>query len=143
MGSLKPAQPPTTDNERRLGALVHIGAIFAPLWLPFAVWGLTRDKAPYVAAHAWQEFRDAILWKGLLLVVAVISLSFTLVRLVHHYQTEWREVSWQEIALRVVVSLGVLAVLWVWNLVQALAAARAAYKGVWPKRALRAAGQRR
>lgn len=139
---MKPAQPPTSDHERRLGALVHIGAIFGPLWIPLAVWGATRNTLPYVAAHAWQEFRDAILWKGLLLVVAVISLSFTLVRLVHHYQTDWREVSWQEIALRVAISLAVLAILWVWNLVQALAAARAAYKGIWPKRALKASDLR-
>jgi hypothetical protein len=127
----------TTQTERRLGALVHIGGIFGPIWLPLAAWFAFRRKSAFVAAHAWQEFRGAIFWKALLLGMAVVSLSISITRLVYHFQTEWREFTWQELALRVAISLFVLAALWVWNLVQALVQARAALQGVWPKRARR------
>ncbi len=120
-----------------MGALVHIGAIFGPIWLPLAAWFVLRRSSAFVAAHAWQEFREAILWKGFLLVIGIVSLSITITRLIHHFQTEWREFSWQEVALRVAISLTVFAVLWVWNLVQALMHARAALRGMWPKLALR------
>lgn len=129
--------PETTESERRLGALVHIAAIFGPIWLPLAAWFVFRRTSAYVAAHAWQEVRDAIFWKGLLLVIGIVSISISITRLIHHFQTEWREFSWQEVALRFAISLVVLAVLWLWNLVQALMQAGAALKGQWPKRALR------
>lgn len=125
-------------RERTFGALVHLGGIVGPLWIPLAVWIAVRGSSPFIAAHAWQEFRDAIVWKAGLLVVGLVSLSFTITRLVHHYQTEWREFSWQEVAGRAIVSVAVFGVLWVWNLVQAVAQARTAQRGVWPKRSLRA-----
>lgn len=131
------AHPETTPGERRLGALVHFAGIVGPIWLPLAAWFLFQRRSAFVAAHAWQEFRDAIFWKGLLLVIGAVSISISIARLIHHIQTEWREFSWEEIAIRVAISLVLFAVLWIWNLVQALMQARSALKGRWPKRALR------
>lgn len=122
-----------SPKERGLGALVHLLGIVGPIWLPLAAWAVFKPFSAYVSAHAWREFRDAIIWKGFLLIVMVVSLSLSLARIVHHFQTGWQEFSWQEVAIRAVISLVVFCALWTWNLVQAVLAARAAWKGRWPK----------
>jgi len=93
-----------------------------------------RPVSPFIAAHAWHEFRDGLIWKGILLLLGTVSLGFTLVRLSFHYQTDWREFTWSEIAVRVLLGLTVLLVLSLWNLLQAFNQARRAWVGEWPRR---------
>ncbi|MBI5706868.1 MAG: hypothetical protein HZC36_07750 [Armatimonadetes bacterium] len=116
-----------------MGALVHLLGIVGPIWLPLLAWAFAKPFSAFVSAHAWRELRDAMVWKAFLLLVMAVSLSFSVARIVHHFQTGWQEFSWEEVATRAAISLAVFLVLWTWNLVQAILAARAAWMGRWPK----------
>lgn len=129
--------PAVTDTERRSAALVHLAGIVAPLWLPGVIWAVSRKKSRYVAAHAWQEFWDGIIWKGILLLVMLASVTWTVVRLVYHINTKFAEWNWDEMLWKVIVSVVVFVTLWLWNLVQALVQSSRAWKGQWPKRELK------
>lgn len=127
--------PPVTDRERQLATLMHAASVFTPLWLPFIVWAVaSRSNVPFLTAHSRQAAFEGIYWKAFLLFLMVVSLGFTVARLVYHYNTQWQELTWQEGLFRVLISIIVFVALWVFNLVQSVLQARSAYKGVWPKR---------
>lgn len=129
--------PQVTESERKAAAAVHLVGIFAPLWVPLVVWVLFKGRSRFVASHAWAELWDGIILKGVLLLLMVVSTVWTVVRLVHHIRTEFKEFDWTEAAWKIVLTLAVMVVLWVWNLAQALVQTRRASKGEWPKSELR------
>ncbi|MBA4291417.1 hypothetical protein C0431_00425 [bacterium] len=135
--ALQPNGPETTQSERNTAALIHIISIFTPLWVPAIAWFLHRNTSRFIAAHSWQEIVDGILWKALLLLVMLGGLGVTISRLVYHYQTNWETFTWQEIIIRLAISLTLFVVLFTWNLIQALNQARKARAGIWPKRELK------
>ena len=128
----------TTDRERQIAALAHISGTFFPLWVPFLIYVAAKQRqSRFVAAHAWQEVMDGLIWKGILLILMIASLTLTVIRLIYHFQTEWRDFNWSEVLIRIGISLVVIGSIWVWNLIQALVQTRQAYKGVWPNRELK------
>lgn len=129
--------PEPTKHEKNVAAGIHIAGIFAPLWVPFVAYLITKNSSKFISAHAWQEAIEGIVWKGLLLLVMIASLSWTAVRLVYHIQTNWTTFEWQEVATRLVISLIVFLSLFLWNLLQAMNQARKAWKGQWPKREIK------
>lgn len=137
-----PNGPETTPHERSAAAAIHLAGIFAPLWVPALCWFAFRKSSRFIASHAWQEIVDGILWKALLLVAMLGSLAWTLIRLAHHIQTNWKEFTWQELALKAGVSLALMATLFVWNLIQAVLQAKKAHAGQWPKRELKKIAKR-
>ncbi len=130
--------PSPNDRERQVATAIHVAGIFAPLWLPIVAYFIARPKSEFVAAHALQEVIDGIVWKALLLLTMIGGLAWSIVRLVHHFQTDFKEFSWQEVAWRVVFSVTLFSILFIWNLVQALIQANRAWKGQWTRRAVRA-----
>lgn len=130
--------PTPTDRERQVATAIHISGIFAPLWVPIVAYFIAKPKSDFVAAHAIQEVVDGIVWKALLLLVMIGGLIWSIVRLVHHWQTDWVEFSWQEVALRLVFSVTLFCILFTWNLIQACIQARRAWQGQWTRRAVRA-----
>ncbi|MFM9873390.1 MAG: hypothetical protein ACKVQS_07995 [Fimbriimonadaceae bacterium] len=135
--ALQPNGPETTPAERNTAALIHIVSIFTPLWVPALAWFFYRNTSRFISSHAWQEIVDGIFWKALLLLVMLVSLCFTITRLIYHYQTNWQNFSWQELLIRIAISLAIFGTLFTWNLIQALNQARKARAGIWPKRELK------
>lgn len=133
--SLEPTLPAAPDLEKKLAAAMHAASIFAPLWFPFLVWVVAKStKTDFLRAHARQAAFEGIVWKAILLILMVVSLTVTIVRLFHHISTNFSEFQWDEVAFRVILSLVVFVTLWLINFVQSLFQATAAYKGTWPKR---------
>lgn len=133
--------PEPTPGERRIAAAIHVAGIFAPLWVPAIAYAVARSQSRFVAAHAWQEVVEGLLWKALLLVVMISSLIWTATRLVHHIQTGFAEWTWQELLFKLLISITVFVSLFLWNLIQALLQARSALKGKWTRRELRRAAK--
>lgn len=124
--------PPVRPVDRQLGAAVRLAGVIGPLWLPLVAWAVLRPVSSFAAAHAWHEFRDGLVWKGILLVVMVVSLILTLVRLNFHIASNWTQFSWGELLIRAGLTVLVLGTLFVVNLFQAVFQARRAYQGQWP-----------
>lgn len=135
--ALQPNGPETTPSERNTAALIHIISIFTPLWVPALAWLYYRNSSRFISSHSWQEIVDGIVWKALLLIVMLVSLGFTISRLIYHFQTNWETFSWQELLIRLAISVTVFVTLFTWNLIQALNQARKARAGIWPKRELK------
>lgn len=129
--------PEPTKHEKNVAALIHIAGIFAPLWLPFVAYAVTKSSSKFISSHAWQEAIEGIVWKALLLLVMIVSLSWTAVRLVYHFQTNWETFNWGEVAFRLILSIAIFGSLFLWNLIQALNQARKAWAGQWPKRVMK------
>lgn len=127
----------SSDSERRVAGWMHLASIIAPLWFPFVVWLVAQQKSLYVAAHARQAAFEGIFWKALLLAFTVGSVIWSVVVLIGHFQTGFENFEWQQVAWKVGISLGVVVVLGVTNFVFSLFQAKAAFCGVWPRRALK------
>lgn len=126
--------PDPTEKEMHLARAMHIASIFTPLWVPFVVWILTPKQMKFLRAHARLAAFDGIIWKAIFLVLAVISLTITIITLIHHFSTQWQDFEWSQVIWRVVISLLVLGTLFTVNLVQSIKQAFDAKKGLWPKR---------
>lgn len=135
--ALQPNGPETTPSERNTAALIHVISIVTPLWVPAIAWFMHRKTSRFIASHAWQEIVDGIFWKALLLLVMLGGLGVTISRLIYHFQTNWETFTWQEILIRLAISVTIFLILFTWNLVQALNQARKARAGIWPKRELK------
>ncbi len=129
--------PQPTPGERRTAAAIHLAGIFAPLWVPAIAWLVMRSQSRFIAAHAWQEVVDGLIWKATLLFSMIASLIWTVTRLVYHFQTGFAEWTWQEMLVKLVVSVGIFLTLFIWNLVQAILQARSAWNGKWTRREIR------
>jgi hypothetical protein len=125
-----------TRTERLWAAATHLATIPAPFLAPVAAI-LVQRKSRFVVSHALQALYEFLVWKAILAVAMLGSFVYTLTRLWHHYQTDWREFSLTEFALRFLAGLVILAVIGFVNTVQSLIAAKRAYTGTWPKQSQR------
>lgn len=120
--------------DRSWAAAVHISSIFWPLIGPLVGWALFAKSKPYVAAHAKQALLETIVLNVCLFLVGLASFTYTVFRIVHFVQTNWKDFSWQEFVVRFIVGFIVLSILQIVNIVISLNQARKAFKGDWPKR---------
>jgi hypothetical protein len=121
-----------TDADKRWATLTHLATIPAPFIAPIVSLAIFR-KSRYVCAHALQALYEHLFLKIFLALALVCSFTYSLTRLWHHYQTDWKEFSWTEFLIRFVVGFLILALLELINAIQAVYAASKANKGVWPK----------
>lgn len=126
--------PDPTERERQLARAMHIASIFTPLWVPFVVWMLTPKEMKFLRAHSRLAAFDGIIWKAIFLLLAVISITVTIITLIHHFSTQWRDFEWSQVIWRALITLFVLGSLFIVNLVQSIKQAFDAKKGIWPKR---------
>jgi uncharacterized membrane protein len=119
-------------TERRLAAAMHLCTIPAPFVAP-AVALVVARKSDYLKAHAWQSLKEFIVWKLALVLLLALSLSYSVSRIWHHYQSDWSEFSIWEFLLRFAAGWLFLTVLGGINTVQAVVAAHKAHCGTWPK----------
>lgn len=114
---------------------MHIISIFAPLWFPFVVWaGAKSSNKPFLKAHARQAAFEGIVWKAFLLILMVASAIWTIVRLFHHFSTNFQQFDWSEVGFKLLLTIGVFGTLALINFVQSVFQAIHANKGKWPKR---------
>ena len=124
------AKPQVTDKY--LAAAVHISSIFWPLLGPIVGWAFFRRNS-FVAAHSKQALKETIVLNILVFTAGAISLSYTIFRIYHYVQTNWRDFSWQEFVLRFLIGWIVLGLLEVVNTVVSVRQALLAIQGRWPK----------
>ncbi len=122
-----------TPNEKNRAALTHALSIFFPLWVPAIIYAVHRDSSRFVRAHALQAIYEGIVWKAILLFAMLASLGFTIYRAVYHIQTRGENFSWEEVAIRVVISVVVIATLFLINTAQSMIQVYQARAGKWPK----------
>ncbi len=127
-------EPIPAPHEKRMAALMHVAAIFAPIWGPL-VGAAVAGRSRYVRAHALQALYETLLLNLLLGVAMVCSLIYSISRLWYHYQTDWQHFSWTEFLLRFAIGWLILGLLALINAVLSIRAAVKANAGVWPKRA--------
>lgn len=127
------------DGERKLAALVHVGSIFGPLWVPLIAWFWQRRKSEYVAAHAWQAIRDLLFLNVILVTIGLISLVMTITSINQHYQEGWENFSIWPVLVKFAVVWIIVAILGLINTVQSVIQAMKALRGDWPRHSIRAA----
>ena len=129
--------PRPNARERLGGAMVHVGAIFAPILFPIGAYLFARKKAVYVAAHARQSLVETLLLNVFIGLAIVVSLSFTIAHIVHLYQEGVENIDWiKELlsaGIKMLVSYLLLALLCFINTVVSIVQAIKAYQGEWPK----------
>lgn len=129
------ANLPTTDKQdRSWAAAVHISSIFWPLIGPIVGWVIFNRSRPFVSSHAKQALLEAIVLNVSLFLMGLASLTYTIFRVVHFVQTNWKDFSWQEFLIRFIVGFVVLGLLELINIVVSINQARRAFLGDWPKR---------
>ena len=135
MASTTLAKP--EQGERTTAAAVHIGAIFAPIWVPAIAWLVTRKDRPFVAAHAKQSLVETLVLNVLIGVAMLGSLVYTIGSIYSMYQQGFENVDWVEAGWGALLRLGfwwlAMGVLWVINLVVSIRQAVQALNGTWPK----------
>jgi uncharacterized membrane protein len=133
------------QNERTTAALVHVGAIFVPIWIPLIAYLVTRKDREFVAAHARQSLVETLVLNVLIGIAMLGSLCYTVVGLYTLWQggvenIDWSEVVWQSL-LRLGVWWLVMGVLWLINTIVSVRQALQAHRGEWPRSARRRAAR--
>ncbi|MBS1714144.1 MAG: DUF4870 domain-containing protein [Armatimonadetes bacterium] len=123
-----------TPFDRGWAAAVHVASIPWPLIGPLVGWALFHRKSRYVASHAKQALLETIVLNLGLFIVGLASFCYTVVRVVHYFQTNWADFSWQEFLVRFLVGWILLALLQVFNVVWSVKQAVDAWRGKLPKR---------
>ena len=126
-------EPMPSPSERTWASGTHLASIFFPLWVPVIIFVVNRHRSRFISAHALQAVYEGLWWKAILLVAMIASLIWTVVRGVYHYQTGFENWSWQELVVKGLVSIGVLATLFLINTVQSIVQTFQAKAGRWPK----------
>ena len=134
--------PEPERNERTWAAVVHGASIVSPLWGPLIGWGIFRWKMPFAAAHAWAALVEFIVLKACLLLVAIISFSYSVVKLIGYAQNNWEGFEIWPFLLRAGAWLLVLALLGAITTILSVRQAYLAYNGNWPKREMKKANRR-
>jgi hypothetical protein len=129
------------QTERAAAAAVHIGAMFAPIWVPLGAFLLTHRSRKFIAEHARQSLTETILLNVCIGVAMVASLTYTALSIWSFYQqgldrVDWGSVVWQSL-LRMGAWWLLMGILWVVNFVVSLRQASQALRGEWPKATLR------
>lgn len=141
MGELyKPEQ-----GDKTTAAAVHIGAIFAPIWVPLIAWIVTGKNKKFVAAHARQSLTETLVLNILIGIAMIASLSYTAWRIYSLYQQGFENVDWGPVIWQSVLRIGIwwlaMGILWVINLVVSIRQAMQALRGEWPKSAVKRAAR--
>lgn len=130
--------PDVSMSERKLAMAMHIASIFAPLWFPFVVWaGAKATSTPFLKAHARQAAFEGIVWKAILLVLMIGSITWTIIRLFQHLSTNFQQFEWSEVGIRLLISVAIFGTLAIFNFVQSIFQAIHANQGKWPKREMK------
>jgi uncharacterized Tic20 family protein len=119
----------TQGRERAVAAAMHVGSIFAPVVVPAVVWAWQGRESAFVAAHAKKALKEALVWKLLFLIGAVVSLAYTISRLIGYYQANWEGFSFTEFLVRMVVVWLLVSVLGIVNTLLSVRQAMAAFQG--------------
>jgi hypothetical protein len=119
--------------ERAVAAGIHLISIPAPLWGPLIAGFVMKSRSRFAEVHAWKALKEYIILSAALLVWGIGSLIYTITRLVHHFQTNWAEFSWWEVALRIGLSWGILFLLGIITAILSIGQAIKAFQGSWPK----------
>lgn len=125
------AKPQTSDCA--LAAAVHVSSIFWPLLGPIVGWVVFR-KRYFVASHARQALTETILLNAAVFLAFVASTTYTVFRIVHYIQTDWKDFSWQEFVLRFLIGWIAFFLLELANTLVSIRQAWRAFKGDWPRR---------
>ena len=126
-------EPMPSPSEKSRAALTHAASIFFPLWVPAIIYAVHRRSSRFVSAHALQAIYEGIVWKAILLLAMIISIGFTIYRVIFHVQTQGEHFRWEEVAIRAVISFLVIATLFLINTVQSIIQTFQAKSGKWPK----------
>lgn len=127
------------QGERTAAAGVHVGSIFVPLWVPLIAFLLTRNKRPFVAAHARQALVEAIVLNVLIGIAMLASFAFTVWRAYSLYQEGLGNVDWWDVLWKSLLRIGIwwlaMGILWVINFFVSVRQTLQALKGEWPRSA--------
>jgi hypothetical protein len=125
------------QGERTTAAMVHIGAIVFPIWVPLIAWVVARKDRPFVAAHAKQSLVETLVLNVLIGIAMVASFAYTVWRVYDMYQRGFDDVDWWGVAWESLLRIGiwwlVMGILWLINLFVSIRQASQALKGEWPR----------
>ena len=124
------AVPPARD--RTLAATMHVATIFAPIIAPVVALAIGR-KSPFLTAHGMRSLKETLLLQFAFFTAAIISVSYTIMSLWGHYQTDWKDFSFWPMLARFAIGWLLLGLLELVNIVCAVRMAIRAYRGEWPK----------
>lgn len=125
-----------------MAMLAHVSGIFFPLLGPIAFL-LFGSKSRFVRFHAMHSLVGTLLLNLLLIVLATISITFTIVNLYQQYQDGWKDFSIWKILLKSAATWAIVALIGLANTVMNIAQAAAAYRGQLPDRGISARIARR
>ncbi len=87
-----------------------------------------------MAAHAFQAAFEAVIWKVFLFLAMIASTVYSLVRIFQLATHDWKGFSWQEMGIKLLISLFVIVLVTGINAIQSAFQARQAWRGDWPRR---------
>ena len=129
-GALVRFEASVADRDR--AKWIHLASILAPLTAPL-VGFIAGTKAPFIKAHALECAFDLLKWKILLFAVRIYML-FSAVLKIAQMLTQEVEFDWKSMIIRGIAGFVMLACFEIWNIIQAIAASKRAWKGQWPKK---------
>src|SRR6185503_7704282 len=81
-------------SERTAAAAVHIGAIFAPIWVPLVAYVVTHRTKKFIAEHARQSLTETLILNVCIGAAMVGSFCYTVWRVWSIYQEGLDKVDW-------------------------------------------------
>lgn len=112
---------------------MHVGSLFAPILAPVAVYAVNRNRSQFVASHAMKAIKEWLVLKVALLAAAIVSLTYTIVRLINLYKNDWQGFSIWEFLIRFAIGYLVLTILGAITALITCVQAVQAWRGMWPR----------
>lgn len=121
-----------TDNDRKVGGLVHLAAIPAPFWGP-AIALVLFNRRPYVRYQALKALIEQVVAIAVTITIFVISLGINIYQFSQN-GFDLSKIDWIQVIIKSLVVWLLLAMFNLWNLINAIRDASTAYRGVIPAR---------
>lgn len=121
-----------TDNDRKVGGLVHLAAIPAPFWGP-AIALVLFGKRPFVRYQAVKALIEQMVAIAVTITIFAISIGITIYQLAQN-GFDLTKIDWIQVIVKSLMIWLLLALFNLWNIINAIRDASTAYRGVIPAR---------
>ncbi|MBX3118761.1 MAG: DUF4870 domain-containing protein [Fimbriimonadaceae bacterium] len=115
-------------SDRTFATLAHASGIFFPFMGPIVVLVL-KGKSRFVKSHALHALIGTLLLDAFLILLGIISLTYSIISLYRHYQENWENFNIWHVIIRSAVTWIIIGLIGICNTILNLVQAIRAWNG--------------
>jgi len=131
--ALRLPDPTVSPTDRHTAAVMHVSSIFFLIIGPVLGYFVAGAKSPFVKSHSAQALIDLLVFKLIWGIFFIASLVHTIMTAVELYHTGGESFDWRVLVGKILLTLGVVGLLWLINLILSLVQMKNASRGIWPR----------